>query len=104
MTWLERIFGCSHDWETIEGISESKLFARLEGDGPAVVSSRGNYFEHKVCLKCGKVVNEIADAERHYREQKFNKAMRQELAKELQAKHLKREVEAHWTGPPKDGS
>lgn len=49
--------GILHDWESIESCSKWRLTHKADERPP--VDYTGRYYSNKVCLACGKHVNEI---------------------------------------------
>jgi hypothetical protein len=86
--------GCFHDWEIIDRKSHYWCYCASRGERPRYDTSDGGFLVRKVCLTCGKVVDQIAaEVERQRREMEEHES-RQKRAEELLGQHRGRSCKA----------
>ena len=83
LTWL---FGCWHDWEEVESIKTDHLRSRLQKHDARWIPPGQNSEQRlvrKVCLTCGIVVDQIAEATEQFEAARREAESRQKLARTM---------------------
>ena len=94
MTFFEKIFGCSHDWEVIKSTTileiENEIRHKLNIAREVMRNDLNPTVNKVVCLKCGKYVDNISEHEQYFLKLYKNR-IKKEKQRKLKAKQILKE-------------